>query len=143
MCCRQRTCTILKSFRCNTYKKIGGGRPACRLLVLILGTLSFPRCQKQESQATAEVCSFAQGNGLARSNRSRKVLRLCSRRSRSHLSPGTRPGPRLPGPQWLGKKHHGKSAHRPPPTYSRASSLRGQRHSKRSRILSKAARLRS
>src|SRR5260370_326937 len=29
MCCRQRTCAILKSFRCNTYKKIGGvGLPA-------------------------------------------------------------------------------------------------------------------
>src|SRR5260370_35720035 len=25
MCCRQRTCTMLKSFRCNTYKKAGGG----------------------------------------------------------------------------------------------------------------------
>src|SRR6266849_4843854 len=28
MCCNQRTCVILKFFRCNTYKKYGGGH-AC------------------------------------------------------------------------------------------------------------------
>src|SRR5258705_8903178 len=27
ICCKQRTCTILKSFRCSTYKKQGEGAP--------------------------------------------------------------------------------------------------------------------
>src|SRR5260370_15136847 len=34
MCCKQRTCTILKSFRCNTYKKQGGSLPVVSLALL-------------------------------------------------------------------------------------------------------------
>src|SRR6266566_3505959 len=108
-----------------------------------LGTLCVRTVSNEVVSDQGGACLLARRDGHARSNRSREVIRLCSCSSRSHISPRAWPGAWILGPQWLGKKHHGKSAHRPPATHARPGSLRRPGHSKPSGLLSKAPRLRS
>ena len=73
MCCKQRTCTILKPFRCNTYKKQGGPAFAqflCLYQPLHRSKLSLlQRVRRVPSSVSCKSCpcqSYAKYGGVAR-----------------------------------------------------------------------------